>query len=681
MEDGKTDAVYTDYDALAAELEEEKSKTQEINSQKLSLEEKKEGIARTNYDELVDFINNTKKFIPAESWKFSDGISTVTNKVPLITDKEGKAKWWVANHLENGSGSTNLVFIYKDNTSDINSVEIGKYDAMKKWIFFNPKFEECKLLDSSLLEAYKENLKAFLKKKISLEKQHQKNLADESRKAAEAIETVIASHSSSDDHNGKSVENTRNTGMATKYDVTPKEQFEWWVGYPDITREDREKARKRMLEERSLADGWGRSFTAPDYWTYGDIAEFKELAESQDMEVQSLLELPYHAAKILSGEETLASINSLEELRLPHLIESMEQLIAEEKACRRTAREYMSPFNRELSDYTAGKLPKNHVFSLGLPGIILQECGFPKDQRIEMSASRLEFKSKLERHPFSFSDIKGLDSALQTPVAVFAYGDRKKSQNVVVGIEKDGKNFLVGIHFNQKTRGYEVSDIRTLYPKENIEWLNWINQGKMIYGEKEKLQALIAQQRMNYAEVSGQVVQSPLHEHCLESAESILQKFGDVNNVFTDGYAFYTELAEQSAIEQKFFAYYTEKGNLDARNLARYEAKEFYTALKTGNKEKIHEYTETDLHEVSALARDMASGGIREGQQNTMQARPLRDGPATITVNGIPRRLENGLWKGFVSAVKLVDRLTAENHMLRKRLQEKEKTKGREIER
>lgn len=32
----------------------------------------------------------------------------------------------------------------------------------------------------------------------------------------------------------------------------------------------------------------------------------------------------------------------------------------------------------------------------------------------------------------------------------------------------------------------EVSDIRTLYPKENVEWLNWINQGKLIYIEKLK---------------------------------------------------------------------------------------------------------------------------------------------------------------------------------------------------
>ncbi len=265
----------------------------------------------------------------------------------------------------------------------------------------------------------------------------------------------------------------------------------------------------------------------------------------------------------------------------------------------------ISLFDKELQDYIDGKLNKSHIFSLGLPGEILQKCGFPANQRIELSASHLEFKSKLPRHIFDLSEIKGLEQALKNPVAVFEYGDRKKSQNVVVNIEKDGKNFLAGIHFNQATRGYEVSDIRTLYPKDNVEWLNWINQGKLIYGDKEKLQALIAQQRMNVAEVSTQVAQSPLYEHCLESASIILDKFTGVNDVFTDEYPFYNEVKEKASIEHKFFTFYVTKGNLDARELSVYEAEEFYNALKNNDTEKIKEYTDTDLHEIQEIAAEI----------------------------------------------------------------------------
>lgn len=158
----------------------------------------------------------------------------------------------------------------------------------------------------------------------------------------------------------------------------------------------------------------------------------------------------------------------------------------------------------------------------------------------------------------------------------------------------------------------EVSDIRTLYPKENVEWLNWINQGKLIYGDKEKLQALIAQQRMNVAEVNSQVVQSPLYEHCLESSSSILDKFGEVKDIFTDEYSFYEEVKKKAAIEQKFFNYYVTKGNLDARELSVFEAEEFYNALKSGNTQKIDEYTKTNLHEIKELTAEISEKFTKE---------------------------------------------------------------------
>lgn len=72
---------------------------------------------------------------------------------------------------------------------------------------------------------------------------------------------------------------------------------------------------------------------------------------------------------------------------------------------------------------------------------------------------------------------------------------------IIVEIQKDGRIFLVGIHFNQNRDGIEVSSIRGIFPKDNAEWLNWINQGKLLYVDKAKIQALIDKQRKNLAEV------------------------------------------------------------------------------------------------------------------------------------------------------------------------------------
>lgn len=156
-------------------------------------------------------------------------------------------------------------------------------------------------------------------------------------------------------------------------------------------------------------------------------------------------------------------------------------------------------FNEELDNLERGELPNGHIFNLGRPASILRSAGFP-DAPIELSATKLTEKAR--QHGFAIGDVRNLAAALQDPVAVFAYGDKGKAQNVIVEIVRDGKNFVVGVHFNQTRRGVEVSDIRGLFPKDNAEWLNWINQGKLLYVDKEKIQTLIDQQRTNPAEVA-----------------------------------------------------------------------------------------------------------------------------------------------------------------------------------
>lgn len=63
-----------------------------------------------------------------------------------------------------------------------------------------------------------------------------------------------------------------------------------------------------------------------------------------------------------------------------------------------------------------------------------------------------------------------------------------------------------------------VSDIRGIFPKDNAEWLNWINQGKFLYMNKEKIQELIDKQRKNLADV----------EYLdLDSIANVIESFGN----------------------------------------------------------------------------------------------------------------------------------------------------------
>jgi hypothetical protein len=100
---------------------------------------------------------------------------------------------------------------------------------------------------------------------------------------------------------------------------------------------------------------------------------------------------------------------------------------------------------------------------------------------------------------------------------------------------KNGKKFLVGISLNPKISGknIEVNSVRNVFPKDTHEWINWINQGKGLYYNKEKVLNLLDQQRINPADVAfgfperNQVQQekSKLSELALNSAAKVVKEF------------------------------------------------------------------------------------------------------------------------------------------------------------
>ena len=175
-------------------------------------------------------------------------------------------------------------------------------------------------------------------------------------------------------------------------------------------------------------------------------------------------------------------------------------------------------FNEELEKQRNGTLEAGHIYQLGMPPQVLLDTGVP-DLPIELSASRLAEKAGTAHHPFGIEEVRSLPLALEHPIGVFAYGNKEKAQNIVVELQKDGKHFIVGLSLKFEHDGLIVNSIRGLYPKDTHEWLNWIQQGKALYLDKEKIQSMIAQQRRNPADVSYLD---------LDSLEKIVQDFRNV---------------------------------------------------------------------------------------------------------------------------------------------------------
>ena len=267
-----------------------------------------------------------------------------------------------------------------------------------------------------------------------------------------------------------------------------------------------------------------------------------------------------------------------------------------------------SRFDREIEAFVRGELPDNHVFFLGLPGEILKKCGFPEKNVITLTSSRLKQKSTQENHPFSPLNIKGLDKALQTPIAVFDYArsGNNDMQNVIVDITQDEKHFLAGISFNKKMSGYEVSNIRGLFPKDDYQWLHWVEQGKMIYGNKEKIQALSTQRRIDLAEVSSQDARISSDIHCLDSIDTILGKFGSVNDIFTQEFSFYAQQKEFYSIYRKIHASFAWDAVYE--DDARFYAEKIFKAIHEQDTDTLKQYASfEDVYEISDVVREILS--------------------------------------------------------------------------
>ena len=238
-------------------------------------------------------------------------------------------------------------------------------------------------------------------------------------------------------------------------------------------------------------------------------------------------------------------------------------------------------FNEELQQQIDGKLPSNHIYRMGEPGRILLSTGVP-DLPIQMNASRLKAKATSYGHDFELSEIKDLVKSLQTPLAVFAYGDKSKAQNIIVPLQKDGKNFIVGLSLNPTVGGrrLEINSIRNVFPKNNSEWLNWISQGKALYLDKEKVQTLIDQQRTILADVEYLDLNSVAK--IVESFEN--PKFSD-ENILREGHGTYSD--EEISLENDPISKMLGKSRYTTR-----QRKEFALRERTRMAERAKELSE-----------------------------------------------------------------------------------------
>ncbi len=157
-------------------------------------------------------------------------------------------------------------------------------------------------------------------------------------------------------------------------------------------------------------------------------------------------------------------------------------------------------FDSQLQQQIDGTLPAGHIYNLGMPGAILRSAGLP-NLPIELAASRLTDKSMQENHPFDIAEVRGLVDAIQDPLAIFRSATHIGSFVVLTEIQHGGRNFVVAIEANRRQGRIEVNSIRSVYPKNNKQVANWIEDGLLEYAHKERMSEWFSKQQSNSADV------------------------------------------------------------------------------------------------------------------------------------------------------------------------------------
>ena len=286
------------------------------------------------------------------------------------------------------------------------------------------------------------------------------------------------------------------------------------------------KAGFKHLSEGSIGDNELRYVLWRSYQNMVEPGRYAGFEwEAKDIAMQDRLGVGEFGAKASSSSRLRSDAGSKSQFRAASESREAEIYAASQQ------KELNDRFNEELKKFESGELDEKHRFNLGMPSQYLLSAGFP-NLPILMRQGLLRKKSQQPNHPFDVRDIENMVNAIQKPLAIFTY-TKDNVRNLIVSLEKDGKHFLVGVTLGFKKDGLEINSISGLFPKENHEWIKWIQDGKAVrIDQKEKVLHLIDSLRINPAEAERIGLD-------LDSATKIVKEFENPaiedENLYRDG--------------------------------------------------------------------------------------------------------------------------------------------------
>lgn len=171
-------------------------------------------------------------------------------------------------------------------------------------------------------------------------------------------------------------------------------------------------------------------------------------------------------------------------------------------------------FNEELGRLTEENA-QSVILNLGRPGNFLLASGL-SDRPIKLYGNKL--LKKMRKHGFTTSDVKNLPKEINNPIAVFK-GSVENSFAILTELEINGNNVLASIYVG-KGNDIDFNIISSVYGKNGNSVVSWINDGKILYVNKEKA--------LNYLRISAPIAEAQDNQE-LSSAANIVKNFENPN--------------------------------------------------------------------------------------------------------------------------------------------------------
>ena len=172
--------------------------------------------------------------------------------------------------------------------------------------------------------------------------------------------------------------------------------------------------------------------------------------------------------------------------------------------------------NRRFNDELANLSEENADWvnlSLGMPSPILLAAGV-ENKHMKLYGNKVI--KKMKKHGFALNELRDLPVAVANPIAVFNNYGKDGNRSILTELKTAQGNILVAITIGRGDVDVDFNVVSSVFAKNNISVVEWINKGYATYINKEKA--------LNYLHHSAPIAEA-LSDSRLSSAAKVVENF------------------------------------------------------------------------------------------------------------------------------------------------------------